>query len=36
MLQYAQMIIDEFCEREQSWRDDGGKFIVPMPDFRII
>ena len=27
---------DEFYKREQSWLDGGGKFIVPLPDFRIV
>jgi NDP-4-keto-2,6-dideoxyhexose 3-C-methyltransferase len=28
--------IDEFLKREQPWRDRGGKFIVPLPEFRIV
>lgn len=27
---------DEFYEREREWRDKGGKFIVPLPDFRVV
>ena len=27
---------DEFYLRESKWRSKGGKFIVPMPNFRII
>ena len=27
---------DEFYKREQAWRDAGGKFIVPLPDFRVV
>jgi NDP-4-keto-2,6-dideoxyhexose 3-C-methyltransferase len=26
----------EFYEREKAWRDAGGKFIVPLPDFRVV
>ena len=28
--------IDEFVEREKEWHKSGGKFIVPLPYFRII
>jgi hypothetical protein len=28
--------IEEFKEREKAYLDAGGKFIVPLPDFRII
>lgn len=28
--------LDEFISREKKWRDQGGRFIVPFPDFRII
>lgn len=27
---------DEFYQREAEWRAKGGKFIVPLPEFRII
>lgn len=27
---------DEFYERERAWREKGGKFIVPLPDFRVV
>ena len=27
---------DEFYEREKEWREKGGKFIVPLTDFRVI
>ncbi len=27
---------DEFYKREQAWRDKGGKFIVPLPEFRVV
>ena len=27
---------DEFYVRETAWREGGGKFIVPLPDFRVI
>jgi len=27
---------DEFYERESQWREKGGKFIVPLPDFRVV
>ncbi len=26
----------EFYEREREWRNSGGKFIVPLPDFRVV
>ncbi len=26
----------EFYERERAWREKGGKFIVPLPDFRVV
>lgn len=28
--------IDEFYKRETEWRKSGGKFIVPLPEFRIL
>ncbi len=27
---------DEFYEREKVWRSRGGKFIVPLPEFRVV
>jgi NDP-4-keto-2,6-dideoxyhexose 3-C-methyltransferase len=27
---------DEFYKREHAWREKGGKFIVPLPDFRVV
>ena len=27
---------DEFYARESDWRKKGGKFIVPLPEFRIV
>lgn len=27
---------NEFYEREKEWRAGGGKFIVPLPDFRVV
>jgi NDP-4-keto-2,6-dideoxyhexose 3-C-methyltransferase len=27
---------DEFYAREKAWRDKGGKFIVPLPEFRVV
>lgn len=26
----------EFYEREKEWRNTGGKFIVPLPEFRVV
>lgn len=26
----------EFYERESKWREGGGKFIVPLPEFRVV
>ena len=34
VLPYA--FFDEFYEREQDWRGKGGKFIVPLPEFRVV
>ena len=28
--------LDEFIDREKEFLDNGGKFIVPLPNFRII
>jgi len=33
VLPYA--FLDAFCEREREWRKGGGKFIVPIPSFRL-
>lgn len=27
---------NEFYAREQAWREKGGKFIVPLPEFRVV
>lgn len=27
---------DEFYEREKAWREGGGRFIVPLPEFRVV
>jgi ABC-type Fe3+-hydroxamate transport system substrate-binding protein len=27
---------DEFYQREEKWRKQGGKFIVPLPEFRVV
>jgi NDP-4-keto-2,6-dideoxyhexose 3-C-methyltransferase len=27
---------DEFYERERAWRERGGQFIVPLPEFRVV
>ena len=27
---------DEFYDREKPWREKGGKFIVPLPEFRVV
>ena len=27
---------DEMYEREKEWREQGGKFIVPFPEFRVV
>lgn len=27
---------DEFYQREKEWRSGGGKFIVPLPEFRVV
>ena len=34
VLPYA--FFDEFYKREEEWRKGGGKFIVPLPEFRIV
>ena len=34
VLPYA--FLDEFLKREEAWRAKGGKFIVPLPEFRVI
>ena len=34
VLPYA--FLQEFVEREADWRRAGGKFIVPLPEFRVV
>ena len=34
VLPYA--FFDEFYKREEEWRNKGGKFIVPLPEFRVV
>ncbi len=34
VLPYA--FLKEFYEREEEWRKGGGKFIVPLPEFRVV
>ncbi|MBI2559338.1 methyltransferase domain-containing protein [Candidatus Woesearchaeota archaeon] len=34
VLPYA--FLNEFLEREKEWLEKGGKFIVPLPEFRVI
>ncbi len=34
VLPYA--FFNEFYEREKAWRQKGGKFIVPLPEFRVV
>jgi len=34
VLPYA--FFDEFYKREEKWRKKGGKFIVPLPEFRVV
>lgn len=34
VLPYA--FLKEFIEREKEWREKGGRFIVPLPNFRIV
>lgn len=28
--------LDEFMAREADWRAKGGRFIVPIPEFRVV
>ena len=28
--------LDEFMIREEEWRAKGGKFIVPLPELRVV
>jgi hypothetical protein len=28
--------IHEFCAREKQWRSKGGRFLVPLPKFRVV
>jgi len=34
VLPYA--FFDEFYKREEEWRNAGGQFIVPLPEFRVV
>jgi hypothetical protein len=34
VLPYA--FFDEFYKREKDWRHNGGNFIVPLPEFRVV
>jgi len=34
VLPYA--FLNEFIKREEEWRNKGGKFIVPIPEFKVI
>lgn len=34
VLPYA--FLPEFVERERAWLEGGGKFVVPLPEFRIV
>lgn len=34
VLPYA--FFDEFYKREVEWRNGGGKFLVPLPEFRVV
>ena len=34
VLPYA--FLHEFLEREKDWHDRGGKFIVPLPEFKVL
>lgn len=34
VLPYA--FLPEFMEREKAWRERGGKFIVPLPEFKVL
>lgn len=34
VLPYA--FLDEFLKKEAAWRAKGGKFIVPLPEFRVV
>lgn len=34
VLPYA--FLNEFLKREEAWRAKGGKFIVPLPEFRVV
>ena len=34
VLPYA--FFDEMYKRETEWRKNGGKWIVPLPEFRIV
>ena len=34
VLPYA--FFDEFYQREREWRNKGGKFILHLPEFRVI
>ncbi|MBN1274047.1 MAG: class I SAM-dependent methyltransferase [Candidatus Aminicenantes bacterium] len=34
VLPYA--FFEEFYKREKAWRDRGGKFILPLPEFKVV
>lgn len=34
VLPYA--FLPEFLQREQKWREGGGRFLVPLPEFRVV
>ena len=34
VLPYA--FFKEFYDREKEWRSQGGQFIVPLPEFRVV
>jgi len=34
ILPYA--FLNEFIKREEEWRSKGGRFIVPIPEFKVV